>query len=196
MSSQKKATANCHLGSGCHRRSLFQAQVMKSNSTSAVLETRNTTDRFNYISMEGLCADCDGCLDVFQQNLNDLLFGASYCGHVTCVKALTAAGADVNGASLRGNTALTKAAEGGSEECLNILIEAGADVNLISKNGDTALIKGAKNGNSECVKMLIKAGTDINATNGLNKSALHYASEKDFDVCLKLLIEGGGDIWI
>ena len=84
--------------------------------------------------MEGLCADCNGCLDASQQNLNDVLLGASYCNHTNCVKALTAAGADVNGTSWRGNTALMKAAEGGSEECLNIVIEAGADVNMIAKN--------------------------------------------------------------
>ena len=63
---------------------------------------------------------------------------ASGLNHVECVKAILAAGADVNERSeeaTRG-TALMEAASRGHTECVEILVEAGADVNLTNGVGN------------------------------------------------------------
>lgn len=55
-------------------------------------------------------------------------------GHNDIVKLLVTKGANVNAASVGGNTALMKCAQNGHDDVLNTLIEAGAD--LRQKNDD------------------------------------------------------------
>lgn len=79
---------------------------------------------------------------------------ASY-GHTEAVKALIAAGADVNAKTNDGKTALMKAASRQDIETVKILIAAGADVNVKTEDGQTALSR-AKSAN--IAELLRKAG--------------------------------------
>ena len=87
--------------------------------------------------------------------------------HEECVKALLAAGADVNAKDYLSQTALVNAARRGHVKWLQVLMTAGADVNkhynLLNDRNTTdldkmecsnALINAVAGGNIQCVKYL------------------------------------------
>ena len=63
---------------------------------------------------------------------------ASFFGHVEVVRALLAAGADVDAADNHGYSALIWASWFGLVEVVRALLAAGADKHLAALNGDTA----------------------------------------------------------
>ena len=67
------------------------------------------------------------------------LMWASYRGHAGIVKALLAAGADVNAASNYGRMALIIACKEGHLEAARVLVASGANVNAVNQDGDTPL---------------------------------------------------------
>lgn len=71
------------------------------------------------------------------------------------VKALVAAGAEVNAKDEDGRTALMEAADRDNSESVKILISAGAEVNAKDKEGRTALMRTHK---PNCKKLLREAG--------------------------------------
>ena len=72
------------------------------------------------------------------QGVTPLMF-ASNRGHAGIVKALLAAGADVNAASNLGETALICACYHGHLEAARALVAAGANVNAVNQGGWTPL---------------------------------------------------------
>jgi ankyrin repeat protein len=70
------------------------------------------------------------------ENTRQLAAGA---GSPDCVKALIAAGADLNARDRDGMTALIESAVQGNIECVKALIAAGADVKAKDRHGRTAL---------------------------------------------------------
>ena len=122
---------------------------------------------------------------------------ASGLNHVECVKAILAAGADVNDRieeATRG-TALMEAASQGNTECVEILVEAGADVNLTNGVGKTALmILLSGKGSSECVNYLLKAAADVNITTDYDCTAIKCAAQNTNHENLELLIKSGADV--
>ena len=122
---------------------------------------------------------------------------ASDLNHVSCVKAVMAAGADVNkrcegGA---GDTALMVAASRSHKECVEILVEAGADVNLINSVGKTALmLMLSRNGSSECVNYLLQAGADVNIETEYGCTAMQCAAQSRNHENLQLLINAGANV--
>lgn len=63
---------------------------------------------------------------------------------VTAVKALLAAGADVNAKDMDNNTPLHMAAYTNQVEATKVLLEAGADVNVVSSGGRTPMAMARK----------------------------------------------------
>lgn len=70
------------------------------------------------------------------------------------VKALVAAGANVNAANRKGETALMEAADDGYADAVRALLAAGADRNMRDRRGETALDKARREHRSNVVSIL------------------------------------------
>ncbi|HVR11127.1 MAG TPA: ankyrin repeat domain-containing protein [Thermoanaerobaculia bacterium] len=105
------------------------------------------------------------------------LLAAIAAGQADRVKALIAAGADVNAKDAEGMTALVLAVFVDNASCLKALLAAHADVNAKEHLGNTALITAAHKGNTGFIKTLIAAGADVNTKNNDGYTALMYAQE-------------------
>ena len=160
-----------------------------------------------FFTLDGVCEECT----LYTPNIMAALLNCASNGHLECMKALVAAGADVNGGAeddymygiyhywhreLLGYTPLMYAAldPGHGLECVNFLIQKGADVNKAHKTGDTPLICAAEGGNSQCMRVLIEQGADVNHTNDYGYSALWHAVFKGQSVCTEMLLEAGADV--
>jgi ankyrin repeat protein len=148
------------------------------------------------------------------------LMRAARSGDLDNVKALIAAGADVNAKDFKGETALMKAvlnaagslrASGSiSPKDLNTvvtLIAAHADVNAQDKEGETALSEAGIIGCAECAKALIAAGADLNpvaktlgqtplmsAVDGLEHGEEKRQLNQNHIDCMKVLIAAGANV--
>lgn len=97
-------------------------------------------------------------------------------GTSAVVKALIAAGADVNVASKEYfGPPLVHAAELGDVESVRALLDAGAKVNGSNSDKETALMKAAYRGNVNTVKVLLSAGAQVNMRASSGETALDYA---------------------
>lgn len=87
------------------------------------------------------------------------LMWASSEGHLEIVRALLAAGADVNAERRDGLTALIFASTNGYFEIVQDLLTAGADVNARTRQfSNTALKVASRNGHQDVIQLLKKAG--------------------------------------
>lgn len=93
-----------------------------------------------------------------------LMIAASTPGSVESVRLLLAKGAKVNGADVRGNTALTGAARAGDLESIRLLLEHKADINACDMFGITPLTWAASHADLPAVELLLANGADVNAT--------------------------------
>ena len=122
---------------------------------------------------------------------------AAGLNHVDCVKAILAAGADVDercegGA---GDTALMVASSQSNKECIEILVEAGTDVNLTNSVGKTALmLMLSRNGSNECVNYLLQAGADVNIETEYGCTTMQCAAQNTNHENLQLLINAGANV--
>ncbi len=108
------------------------------------------------------------------------------------VKALLAAGADVNTRDTRQTTPLMQAAAFGSLEAMKLLVDAGADVNARNAFDATALMWSVND--IRKVRLLLSKGADVNAKSKLGRTALHMAAADDGGTAVvKLLLEKGAD---
>lgn len=81
------------------------------------------------------------------------------------VKALLAAGVNVNMTDSMGKTPLMEAAQLGALEEARLLIQANANINAQSKTGWTSLMWAAKHHHPALVKLLLDAGADVHLQN-------------------------------
>jgi len=96
-------------------------------------------------------------------SLRDVWYGAhrhaltSACKsrHLLCVRALLAAGADVDGQGREGSP-LAESAREGQFECMRLLLEHKADVHARDWAGCTALMEATSAGQLECVRLLLE----------------------------------------
>ncbi len=124
------------------------------------------------------------------------------------VKALIAAGANVNALNNDGNNTPLLQASGlrlnaPSLDIMRLLLSAGANPNLRNQNGETALM-GMAAGNLDATKLLIGAGIDVGARSKSGATALNYVCERHVDLHrkpdpqagerIKLLLKPGTDL--
>jgi ankyrin repeat protein len=120
-----------------------------------------------------------------------LLYAASF-GSVEAVRALVAAGADVNARNAFDLTPLIGSAS--NLEKVRILVEHGADVNAKTKQGRTALmIAAACDGCSEVVKLLLAKGADAKVKDTGGATALALAADASDNETLRLLLAAGAE---
>ena len=77
------------------------------------------------------------------------------------VRALLAAGADVNPPRANGWTLLMSASYRGHLECVRALLGAGANVAQAQPDGSTALMFASMTRKIECARALLEAGADV-----------------------------------
>ena len=112
-------------------------------------------------------------------------------GDVARVRALIAAGADVNVPQGDGATALHWAAHRNDPETAVLLIAAGADVDAANALGATPLWLAAANGSAPIVARLLEAGADPNVTLRMGETPLMGAARGgSLPVVARLLAHG------
>ncbi|CDW57235.1 tankyrase 1 [Trichuris trichiura] len=99
------------------------------------------------------------------ENALHILCNASRDADLFMVKALVAAGVNVNERNKNLLSPLHMAADRGCTELINILIENGANVNLLDGLGQTCLHRCTKRNLSEACKLLLDKGVDASIVN-------------------------------
>jgi thiosulfate/3-mercaptopyruvate sulfurtransferase len=112
------------------------------------------------------------------------LMKASHQGQGGIVRALTAAGAQLDARNADGNNALWLACVGGHLDIIDILVEAGIDINNRNDNRATPLMYGASSGKAAVVARLLAKGVDTTPETLDGFTALDLASTVE---CLTLL---------
>ncbi len=124
-----------------------------------------------------------------------VLFIASYRGYTDVVKALLAAGADVNMAGeFYKDSALINAVAGGRLETARALIEAGADVNHQQTGSISPLIQAVMENNADMVKLLLENKADPNSSTRDGVAAIIQAAGQNNLEIVKLLVQYGADV--
>ena len=127
-----------------------------------------------------------------QKDDNKSLLTAVVAGKAESVKALIAAGADVNVTDSKGMTPLILAVFLDNENCVEVLIAGHADVNAKETHlGNTALMTAAKTGNAGILKALIAARADVNAKDKEGWTALMKTHDAGI---IKVLRAAGADV--
>lgn len=131
-----------------------------------------------------------------EEPVSDNLFDAAKAGDATRVKALIAAGADVNAKDDNGETsALDWAARKNHVEVMKVLLAHGANVRARDFNGFTPLHHAVAWGGKDSVELLLAHGADVNdSKNGAVETPLHYAVGPGHEDIIALLLDHGADI--
>lgn len=138
-------------------------------------------------------------------DLNAPITSAPYAGltplHVLATRtvpgaitALAAAGANVDGQTPDGRTALMLAAQQGLTSAMEELITANASVDMRDGQGRSALMLAAGAARSDAVKLLLHSGAAINAADSTGATAVAFAASMPGNIaCLRPLIDAGAD---
>jgi ankyrin repeat protein len=121
------------------------------------------------------------------------LIAAARLADGDAVRALLAAGADVNTRYGDGTTALHWAAHRDAGEMVTLLIAAGADVNAADDHAVTSLSLACLNGSEAIVQALLAAGADANAARGNGETPLMTAARVGNVEVVRLLLAAGAD---
>jgi hypothetical protein len=113
-----------------------------------------------------------------QEGLNCDLRIAAREGRVNRVRSLIASGAQVNGVSDKGQSALMYAAEACNVSVGRVLISKGAKLNLRDNRGKTALMFAAMGSCAPIISLMTSfSGAFIHASDKSGRTALDYANE-------------------
>lgn len=127
------------------------------------------------------------------------LIGAAAYGDADAVKALLAAGANVNDSDRDGRTALMYTMERSSDsgvEIMRILIAAGANIHATDASGRTAMLHVSQNARSvsDRFKVLIAAGANVNTPDGNGQTPLMMVSGWYTEPQVRTLLDAGASI--
>ncbi|KPK43477.1 MAG: hypothetical protein AMJ65_05645 [Phycisphaerae bacterium SG8_4] len=122
------------------------------------------------------------------------LLKAARTGDIEGLRALVAAGADINERDEWGNPALHILAERDDPNAAKALIAAGADIEARNSEGDTPLIKAAMRFREQMAAALIAAGADVDAQGLFLNTPLHWAAERGCGPLVQLLIDSGAHV--
>lgn len=136
-----------------------------------------------------LTAGCDAST-LFGPDGESPFHKAARTGNVGAVKAMLAAGQDVN-AKYDDSTALLSAALAGHADVARVLLDHGADVDAVSSIDTTALYHAAYEGHDAIVKMLLDSGAAPNHADRHGQTPLHEAASK---AIARMLIDHGGTV--
>jgi ankyrin repeat protein len=120
-------------------------------------------------------------------------------GDVNGIRDALAAGADINGVTERGQTALLLAlGPHGSNDAAAYLVTRGADVNLADNGGNTPLMSAAMWVSLPSVRLLLDHGARVNAqaADGATAAMLVGSAGPHSVAVLSLLLDRGADIRI
>jgi uncharacterized protein len=114
--------------------------------------------------------------------------------------ALLAAGADANGRSADGTTALHWATRNNDAMLVDRLLRAGAAPHPENRYGVTPIALACESGSAAIVERLLKAGVSANATGPYGETALHTCAHAGNTAAVRVLIAAGasldpGDSW-
>jgi hypothetical protein len=122
------------------------------------------------------------------------LIAACKAGHVSVVRELVKAGADVNLRDGWWDTPLVAACRGGHVSVVEDLVKAGADVNLQFYDRNTPLIAACMRGHVSVLEELMKAGADVNLQGRRGDTPLKAAVRKGSLSTVKCLVEHGAHL--
>jgi ankyrin repeat protein len=125
-----------------------------------------------------------------------LLFAAQN-GHMSCVEALLASGADPNAVDEKtGTFPLLMAAQEGYVPCVDVLLASGADPNAVNENNGTfPLLQATQNGHVSCVDALLVSEADPNAVHEKDGAfPLLQAAQEGHVSCVDALLASGADV--
>ena len=124
----------------------------------------------------------------------NLLRQAVIRGDFSAVKALLAAGVDVDARDANNNTELHWAADTGHDVMVSLLIQATASLNVQNNDGDTPLHLSAKAGHVTVVSLLIQATASLNVQNNDGDTPLHLSAEAGHVTVVSLLIQAAASL--
>ncbi|HTC33254.1 MAG TPA: ankyrin repeat domain-containing protein [Bryobacteraceae bacterium] len=161
-----------------------------------------TTTEIADVAMKG---DMDSLRTLVKQHPGDVnaalpdggtaLLWAAYWNDEAAVKALLAAGANVDTANRYGVTPLAQASTNGNPQIVEALLNAGADANTFQAEGQTALMSAARSGSAEAVKILLDHGAEVNSKESWRgQTALMWAAAENHPAVVQVLVDHGADV--
>ncbi len=105
---------------------------------------------------------------------------AAFFGHLDAVRALIAAGADVQATARNAFKVqpIHAAAASRNLDIIRAVLEAGADPNVPQQQGFVPLHEAATNGNREMAELLVKHGADPRLANEAGKTSIDLARDQ------------------
>ncbi|MFD2231280.1 ankyrin repeat domain-containing protein [Alkalimarinus sediminis] len=128
----------------------------------------------------------------FNAGETSLLMKASERADNRVVKAMLAAGAEVNYADSEGQSAIALASYKGHLTTVKTLLKAGADVN-VTPEGKSLLMHIVKNNDLLLAQVVIAAGADVNYSDESGTTALKIAQENGLSDLEMLLVQSGAN---
>ena len=122
-----------------------------------------------------------------------LLHGAVQAGLIEGLKALIAAGANIDTPNNYGKTPAHWATRFGNIEALRLLINSGANIDAPDNKGKTPAHRAAQHGQIEALRLLINSGANIDATDHYGWTPAHWAARFGQTETLRLLITSGAN---
>lgn len=115
-------------------------------------------------------------------------------GHLSVVKMLVRAGADVNHPTKTNSTPLRAACFDGRLDIVKYLTDHGANIHITNNYNNTCLMIAAYKGHVHIVQFLLELGANPNERANCGATAMHFASECGHVDIVRELLKAGAKI--